>query len=201
MTRSSSYTFGWAFRQIFSHKVIIVDVHHTRKFWCCPLSRIEDVCELTVVRWLNIWLTTCRLVWSSLSHTSAAVSSVHGTLFVLERCYVSLHLLSERSCLLHTHRWWRLFSYSWVSLWTRLKLSTTLWISLTHGSSWHRCFLPKLSGAVSISKRISLLAVGRLSSIGLLKPLLLVLLVQDLWWNQIWGFISVTLFEAFDLGP
>ena len=201
MTRSSSYTFGWTFRQIFSYKVIIVYLHHTRKFWCCSLSRIKDVCELIIVRWLSVWLTTCRLVWAPLSHTATAISSVHGTLFILEWCYVSLHLLSERSCLLHAQWRWRAFTKSLISLWTCLKLSTTLSITLTHASSWHRGFLPQLSRAVSISKRISLLAVGCFSSIGLLKPLLLFLLVQDLWWNQIRGFVSVTLLVASDLGP
>lgn len=201
MTGSSSYTFGWTFRQIFSYKVIIVYVYHTRKFWCCSLSRIKDVCELIVVRWLSVWLTDCRLVWASLSHTTTAVSSVQGALFILEWCYVSLHLFSERSCLLHAHWRWGVFSKSLISLRTCLKLSTTLSITLTHGSSWHRGFLPQLSRAVSISKRISLLAVGCFSSIGLLEPLLLVLLVQDLWWNQIRGFVSVTLLVASDLGP
>ena len=201
MTRSSSYTFGWTFRQIFSYKVIIVHVHHTRKFWCCSLSRIEDVCELIVVWWLSVLLITCRLVRSPLSYTSTAVSSVHGTLFILEWCYVGLHLFSERSCLLHTHWRWRAFSKCVISLRTCFKLPATLSIALTYGSSWHRGLLLQLAGAVSIPKRISLLAESCFSSIGLLKSLLLVLLVQYLWWNQIRSFVSVTLLVAFDLSP
>ena len=202
MTRSSTYTFGWAFRQIFSNKVIIVHVHHTRKFWCCSLSGIKDVCELIVVRWLSVWLATCRLVRSSLGYTPTAVSSVHSTLFILEWCYVSLHLFSERSRLLHAQWRWRAFPKSLITLRACLKLSTTLGITLTHhGSSWHRGLLLQLPRAVGISERISLLAVSRFSSIRLLEPLLLVVLAQDLWWNQIRGFVSVTLLVAFDLGP
>ena len=182
--------------------MVIVHVHHTRKFWCCSLSRIEDVCELIVVWWLSVLLTTCRLVRSPLSYTTTAVSSVHGTLFILEWCYVGLHLLSERSCLLHAQWRWRAFSKCVISLWTCLKLPTTLSSTLTHhGSSWHRGLLLQLPRAVSIPKRISLLAVSCFSSIRLLEPLLLVVLVQDLWWNQIRGFVSVTLLVAFDLGP